>query len=66
MIGDTSPEPEAQREQPAARPDRPPHVEDMHATILHALGIDFTQEIMTPIGRPMAFSKGKVIDELLT
>jgi hypothetical protein len=41
------------------------YVEDIHATILHALGIDFAQEVMTPIGRPMAFSKGKVLSQLL-
>jgi hypothetical protein len=33
---------------------------------LHALGINFTQEIQTPIGRPMVLSQGKVIKELLT
>ncbi len=43
----------------------PRNVEDIHATVLHALGIDFAQEMETPIGRPMAFSKGKVIEELL-
>jgi uncharacterized protein (DUF1501 family) len=40
-------------------------VEDIHATILHALGIEFTREIITPIGRPMALSKGKVLSALL-
>jgi uncharacterized protein (DUF1501 family) len=43
----------------------PRNIEDLHATILHALGIDFTQELETPIGRPMALSQGKVIRELL-
>jgi Protein of unknown function (DUF1501) len=40
-------------------------VEDIHATVLHALGINFAQEIMTPIGRPMVLSKGKVLQKLL-
>jgi hypothetical protein len=43
-----------------------PHpVEDLHATILHALNIDFTKEIHTPIGRPMVLSQGQPIRELL-
>lgn len=43
----------------------PRQVEDIHATILHAFGIDFQEEMQTPIGRPMALSQGKVIRELL-
>lgn len=44
-----------------------PHpVEDLHATILHALGIDFAKEMQTPIGRPMVLSQGKVISQLLS
>jgi Protein of unknown function (DUF1501) len=41
-------------------------VPDLHATLLDSLGIDFEQEIRTPIGRPMAFSdKGSVVSELV-
>ena len=43
----------------------PRPVEDIHATILHALGVDFSQMLDTPVGRPMIISKGKVIEELL-
>jgi hypothetical protein len=43
----------------------PRAVEDLHATILHALNIDFTKEIHTPIGRPMTLSQGHPIRELL-
>lgn len=44
-----------------------PHpVEDLHATILHSLGIDFAREIKTPIGRPMVLSQGKVMADLLS
>ncbi|MBR90196.1 MAG: hypothetical protein CMO66_02845 [Verrucomicrobiales bacterium] len=35
---------------PAERPVNP---NDLHATICHALGIDHTNEIETPLGRPM-------------
>lgn len=41
-------------------------VEDIHATILTAFGVDYTYELMTPIGRPLAISDGKPIPELLT
>ena len=46
-------------------PDDPRMVEDLHATVLHALGIDHTREFMTSVGRPLAFSEGRVITELL-
>lgn len=65
VIGSTSPDPKLDEKQRLADVTDPRNVEDLHATILHALGIDFTQEIETPIGRPMAFSKGQVIRELL-
>ncbi len=40
-------------------------VRDIHATVLHALGIDFSQYLDTPIGRPMQISAGRVVKELL-
>ena len=45
-------------------PEHPVFVEDLHATIQDLLGIDHSKEIMTPIGRPMALSKGEVVGEL--
>ena len=35
---------------PAERPVDP---HDLHATVCHALGIDHTKEVQTPLGRPM-------------
>lgn len=35
---------------PAERPVNP---NDLHASICHALGIDYTREVETPLGRPM-------------
>ncbi len=43
----------------------PVGVADVHATVLHALGIKYRRELDTPVGRPMKISDGKVIDELL-
>ena len=40
-------------------------VEDLHATLLHAFGVDFTKELQTPIGRPLVLSQGKVVSTLL-
>ncbi|MBE7497367.1 MAG: DUF1501 domain-containing protein [Verrucomicrobiaceae bacterium] len=45
-------------------PEKPVYVEDLHATVLDLLGIDYLKEMMTPIGRPMALSKGDVVQEL--
>ena len=41
-------------------------VEDIHATIYSALGIDIHQDYQTPIGRPMGLCAGKPIVEILT
>jgi hypothetical protein len=67
VVGQTSPDPkmsETDREQDVQRPT-PLH--DVHATVLHCLGIDHSQEIETPIGRPMRLVEqdARVIAELL-
>jgi uncharacterized protein (DUF1501 family) len=43
----------------------PVPVEDLHATILSTFGIDFKQELQTPIGRPLALSQGSICKALL-
>src|SRR5262245_1813999 len=65
VIGETSPTPKLTENQWTEDVSDPRNIEDLNATILQALGIDFRQEIETPIGRPMAFCKGKPIAELL-
>jgi hypothetical protein len=65
VIGETSPEPDEKAADKTKFVKDPRPVEDLHATILYALDVDFTQEMETPIGRPMALSKGAVIQELL-
>ncbi|MFT4547687.1 MAG: hypothetical protein ACI9UA_002507 [Pseudoalteromonas tetraodonis] len=37
--------------------ERPVKVPDLHATICHALGVDFKKEILTPLGRPLTLVK---------
>lgn len=45
--------------------DRPVNVPDLHATLCHALGIDHTKEVMTPLARPMKLvNEGEPIHEL--
>ena len=43
----------------------PVSIADVHATVLKALSIDYTQELETPIGRPMAISEGTPIAQLI-
>lgn len=45
--------------------DKPLTIPDLHATLLQALGIDPSQERLTPIGRPLRWSDGQVAPELL-
>jgi len=65
VIGETPPEPKLGKDYKGQDIVDPYNVEDIHATVLHTLGINFEKELDTPIGRPMAISKGKVIRGLL-
>lgn len=60
VIGATDPSGESEE------PERPVRVADIHATVHHALGIDYEREIMTSIGRPIALSEGLPIPELVS
>ena len=46
-------------------PVNPVRVQDIHATIQHRMGIDYEYELITPVGRPIALSDGRVIEELV-
>ncbi len=59
VLGATDPDGEKKE------PDHPVRVEDLHATIQQALGIRPRKELVTPVGRPLALSEGRVIKELL-
>lgn len=58
-VGET--DPEGKKRTPA----REVRIEDIHATLLHRFGLDPMEELMTPIGRPLALSDGRLIRELL-
>ena len=47
-------------------PGKAVSVADVHATLLHDLGIDTFKELMTPVGRPMGLTDGIMVPELLT
>ena len=59
VIGET--DPAGQKKQP----DDPIEVADLTATLYHHFGVNFSHEIMTPIGRPMSLSTGTPIARLL-
>lgn len=65
VIGETSPEPKLDSTDRLQDVRDPRNIEDIHATVFEALGIDFQQELQTPIGRPMALSQGRPIRQLL-
>ena len=58
VLGATDPQGEKKE------PKDPVRVEDLHATLQHALGIRPEKELVTPVGRPLALSEGKVIPQL--
>lgn len=39
-------------------------IEDVHATVLQSMGIDYTHELDTPVNRPMKLSEGSPITRL--
>ncbi len=46
-------------------PAEPVPVENLFATVLHLLGVEFEKELITPIGRPMKLSDGTPIAKLI-
>ncbi|MBW3598228.1 MAG: DUF1501 domain-containing protein [Planctomycetes bacterium] len=67
VLGETDPE-GGKLEHPEEfemSPGKGIQVANIHATVLHALGIQYKKELMTHVNRPMAISKGDAIPELL-
>ncbi|MEM9826534.1 MAG: DUF1501 domain-containing protein [Planctomycetota bacterium] len=65
VIGETAADPKLDPAKPLSDVSDPVRIEDLHATILRVLGVDYAEELMTPIGRPLRISEGEVIDKLL-
>ena len=64
VVGETSPNPNPDSTDPAAELKDSHPIEDIHATIFEAMGINFHKELRTPIGRPMRICQGQPINEL--
>lgn len=65
VIGETSPEPDLDAEDKTKFLKDPHNIADIHATVLHAMGIEYEKELQTPVNRPMIISQGKPIKDLL-
>lgn len=61
VYGATNPNPKLDGDNPAENLTDPVTVGDVHTTILAALDVNYHHETITPIGRPMTYSDGKVI-----
>lgn len=70
IIGSTDPDRQTteQEKKPDDRigPDDPIEVPDLYATIMHRMGVQHDEELITPIGRPLALCQGKPIERLLS
>lgn len=58
VIGETDPNGKQDAVDPIA-------VQDLYATVLQTLGVEYSEEFITDIGRPIAFSDGTPIERLL-
>jgi uncharacterized protein (DUF1501 family) len=65
VFGSTNPEPGDDPGQVERLVDQPVSVMDLHATLLTALGIEPSVELLTPIGRPLRLSEGRPVSALL-
>ncbi|MCP5519275.1 MAG: DUF1501 domain-containing protein [Verrucomicrobiales bacterium] len=55
-------DPEGQEREPAD----PVGIADIHATIQHTLGLNPRRELITPVGRPIPLSEGRILRSLLS
>lgn len=65
VYGETSANPKLAKENPLQDVDNPVAIEEIHATIMKCLGIDHTEELDTPVGRPLRRIKAEPIAELI-
>jgi hypothetical protein len=47
------------------KPDQPVEIADLFATVISRMGVEYGKEVITPIGRPMAYCEGTPIPGLL-
>lgn len=63
--GGTAADPKLDKEKPLDDVSLPVTIADIHATILHLLGVDYDEELDTPIGRPLKRSEGTPIESII-
>lgn len=63
LVGETPAVPGERKAKP--KPTDPITIPQLYATILHAMGIPWDNEEITPIGRPMRFAEGEPLARLL-
>ena len=64
VVGETNSKPKRNEKTPLKDLKDPHAIEDVHATILNQLGVNYELELDTPIGRPMKLCQGSPIDVL--
>ena len=65
VYGATAANPKLNSDDPLADIVDPVTVADLHATVLTSLGVDYQEELETPVGRPMKRCEGKPIQSIL-
>ncbi len=65
VYGETSADPKLDRDRPLADLSDPVTVADLHATALSVLGVQYDEELSTPIGRPIKRSEGQPIRSII-
>ena len=65
VYGATAAKPKLDPDRPLDDVGKPITVGDLHATILSSLNVPYSEEIQTPIGRPLRRSEGEAVKELL-
>ncbi len=65
LHGETAANPKLDRDKPLADLSDAITVADIHATVLSVLGVDYEEELQTPIGRPIKRSEGQPITSIM-
>ncbi|MEZ6126262.1 MAG: DUF1501 domain-containing protein [Planctomycetaceae bacterium] len=65
VIGSTPAAPADEKTGTKPVPEDPMTIPELYATVMHAMGIDWNHEVITPIGRPMRFADANPRPELL-
>lgn len=66
VLGETDPKGSKleQPEEDKIEPGKGIPIQHIHATVLHAMGVEYDKMMDTPVGRPMALSKGQPLKQL--